>query len=166
MRAPLKILILPALLLLLQNYLLAQEKFDIKFGKVSQADFDLSAYKFDTSAGAVFIADKGTSEFDSDREGMKLVFKRQVRIKILNKNGFDAANFAIPVYRSYNGEHKLEKLNAVTFNLEGGKVKTTKLDESSVFTDKYGNGWFLKKFTLPAAREGSIIEVSYTIQTR
>ena len=98
MRAPLKILILPALMLLLQNYLLAQDKFDIKFGKVSPADFDLSAYKFDTSAGAVYVCDKGVTEFAGDRGNLKLTLKRQLRIKVLNKNGFDAANFSIPVY--------------------------------------------------------------------
>ena len=45
-----------ACLLLLQNYLSAQDKLNIKFGKVTPADFDLSKYSFDTSASAVIIA--------------------------------------------------------------------------------------------------------------
>ena len=43
----------------------AQEKLNIKFGKVSVADFDLSKYKFDTTAAAVVIADIGDSHYES-----------------------------------------------------------------------------------------------------
>src|SRR5687767_10754909 len=130
MRALLKILILPVLLLLLQNYLLAQDKFDIKFGKVSPADFDLSAYKFDTSAGAVYVCDKGVTEFAGEDNGLKLTLKRQLRIKILNKNGFDAANFAISVYKSSSYEYLLRRIDAVTYNLENGKVKRVEMGNS------------------------------------
>lgn len=161
-----KTLILFVLGVTAQNYLSAQEKFDIKFGKVSAEDFNLSKYNFDTAAGAVYIADKGNSEFDGDNDGFRLIFRRQVRIKILNKNGFDAANFLIPVLRTHYGDHKLEKLSASTYNLEDGKVKQTKLDEKSVFTDNITKNLAHKKFTLPAVKEGSIIEVAYTIHTR
>lgn len=151
---------------MLQNYLSAQEKFDIKFGKVSKEDFDLSAHAFDTSAGAVYIADKGFTDFEGDRDWLKMIFKRQVRIKVLNKNGFDAANFEIPFYYYVYGDYKLEKLQAVTYNLEGGKVKQEKLDEKSIYDVKLDRNTSLKRFTLPAVKEGSIIEVSYTIQTK
>lgn len=163
---PLRTLLFAAALLLLQNYLSAQEKLNLKFGKVAVEDFDLSAHKFDTSSGAVYIADVGTADFEGNRKSwFSIFFKRQVRIKILNKNGFDAATFEIPVYDDGTLEEEIERLRAVTYNIEDGKVVETKLEEKSIFKDKLSKKWSVKKFTLPAVKEGSIIEVSYTIKS-
>jgi hypothetical protein len=147
----------------------AQEKLPIKFGRVNPADFDLSTQKIDTGVNAVVIADVGNSSFEGNTKGFfSIVFKRQMRIKILSKNGMDAANFQIPLYSSVNtseGEEKLESLKAYTYNLEGGKVVETKLESSQVFKDKLTKTMVVKKFTMPAVKEGSIIEVSYTVHS-
>lgn len=162
----LKTLFLAVSVLLLQNYLYAQDKSNVKFGKVEPEDFDLSAYKFDTSAGAVYIADIGSSEFEGNNSAwFSLYFKRQMRIKILNKNGFDAATMIIPVYVNGSDEEKIEKLRAVTYNLENGKVVQTRLEEKSIFKDKINRNLSYKKFTMPAVKEGSIVEISYTIKS-
>ncbi|MGB8192804.1 MAG: DUF3857 domain-containing protein [Chitinophagaceae bacterium] len=166
MRLLLRTVVTVAILLWQQNYLSAQEKSDIKFGKPAPEAFNLSAYKFDTTAGAVCIADIGTSDFEGNKDGFfSLIFKRQVRIKILNKNGFDAASFKIWLYENNDSEEKLEKLKAITYNLENGKVVETKLEDKSVFKDKVSNNWSVKKFTLPAVKDGSIIEVTYSIKS-
>lgn len=144
----------------------AQEKLPIKFGRVSVEDFDLSKNKFDTSADAVVIADVGSSSFVGNNKGwFSLVYKRQTRIKILNKNGFDAATEDIVLYSKAGDEEKLDNLKAATYNLEGGKVVETKLDAGSVFKEKISAYLMRKKFTLPAVKEGSIIEYTYTINS-
>src|SRR5688572_11194143 len=133
--------------LMCQQQLSAQDKLDLKFGKLSPQDFNLSGVQFDTSAGAVYIADVGLTEFEGNNKSwFSMIFKRQVRIKILNKNGFDASNFEIALYDFGTVESKLEKLKAVTYNLENGKVVETKLDEKSVFKDKHNKYWSTKKF--------------------
>lgn len=153
-------------LLLSLHQLTAQDKLDLKFGKISPQDFNLGGVQFDTSAGAVYIADIGMTEFEGNtKSGFSVVFKRQVRIKILNKNGFDAANFSVLVYDFGSVEQKLEKLKAATYNLDNGQVVETKLDEKSVFKDKLDKYYSRKKFTLPGVKEGSIIEVSYTLKS-
>src|SRR5438046_6212578 len=87
----------------------AQEKSTVKFSKISPEDFDLSKYKFDTSVSAVVISDVGSSEFEGNTKGwFTLVFKHQKRIKILNKNGFEAANVEIPLYSNGTNEEKLD----------------------------------------------------------
>lgn len=147
----------------------AQEKLNIKFGRVSPADFDLSQQKIDTGVNAIVIADVGNSSFEGNVKGFfSLIFKRQMRIKILSKNGMDAADFQIPLWTNENtadGEEKLENLKAYTYNLENGKVVETKLESSQVFKDKISKTLVIKKFTMPAVKEGSIIEVSYTINS-
>jgi hypothetical protein len=49
--------------LLFQFSLTAQDKLNIKFGKISPADFDLSQQKFYSGANAVIIADIGKTYF-------------------------------------------------------------------------------------------------------
>lgn len=141
----------------------AQEKSPAKFGKITPADFDLSKNTFDSGATAVVIADIGNSEFEGNVKGwFSLKFKHFKRIKILNKNGFDAATVEIPLYTNGTAVEKLEGLKAVTYNLENGKIVETKLEDKSIFTDKVSKNLVEKKFTFPAIKEGSIIEYSYT----
>ena len=96
----------------------AQKESPVKFGKVSPQDFDLSKYNFDTSVSAVVISDVGNSSFEGNSKGwFSVVFKHQKRIKILNKNGFDAANVEIPLYVTSKQEERIENLKAYTYNL-------------------------------------------------
>ncbi|MFT4016129.1 MAG: DUF3857 domain-containing protein [Agriterribacter sp.] len=148
-----------------QNYLIAQDKLNIKFGKITPADFDLSKYKYDTGASAVVIADIGSSAFDGNRGSFSLQYSKHSRIKIINKNGVEAANVSIPLYFNTSGEEKMINLKASTYALEGGKIIETELDRKSIFKDKYDKNHLIVKFTLPAVKEGVIIEYSYTIQS-
>ncbi len=160
------IFLLPFLLAIFFQTLSAQEKIPIKFGHVSAEDFNVTNFKVDTTEGAVVIADVGESYFEGNTKGwFTLVFKQQCRIKIINKNGFDLANVEIPLYFKDDDEERVEKIKAVTYNLENGEVVETKLDMKSVFKDKYDKNHIVKKFTLPQVKEGSIIEYSYTINS-
>lgn len=161
---PLTSLLSLLLCLLFSQISSAQDKLNIKFGKVAAADFNISSPAIDSSANAVIIADVGFSEFEgNNKSSFSLRFKRQTRIKILNKNGLEAANVEIPLYFDGKAEEKLDNLKAVTYNLENGTVVETKLESSSVFKDKLSKNLTLRKFTMPAAKEGSIIEYSYTV---
>jgi hypothetical protein len=140
-----------------------QDKLPVRFGKVTPEDFSVPLNGSDSAAGAVIIADYGTSAFEGDVKGwFTLQFKHSCRIKILKRSGFDAATISIPLYTAGNELEKVEGLHAVTYNLENGKVVETKLDDKSVFTDKISKNWLNKKFTFPALKEGSIVEYSYT----
>lgn len=144
------------------------QKPPVKYGDVSEKDFSNKAYSIDNNANAVVIADIGSSNIEGNNKGwFSLVFKRYKRVHVLNKNGYDEANVSIDLYTSGSssgGEEQLDKVRAVTYNLENGKVVETKLDvKTSVFKDKLSKNWFVKKFTLPNVKEGSIIEYEYSI---
>lgn len=152
------------LLCVWQSALFAQEKLNIKFGKITAADFNLSNQSFDTSAGAVVIADIGKSAFEGNNSGwFSLSFSKHSRVKILNKNGMDAANVEIVLYTSGTAEERVANIKASTYTLEGGRVVETQLDKKSIFKDKYDKNFNTVKFTLPAVKEGVIIEYTYTI---
>jgi Domain of Unknown Function with PDB structure (DUF3858)/Transglutaminase-like superfamily len=159
-------IVLLTCLFLQQNYLPAQDKLNIKFGKVSPEDFDLSKVKYDSGAAAVIIADIGNTSFEGNHKGdFTLIFKRFKRVKIINKNGFDAADESFTVYHDGLDEERLSDVKAITYNLENGQIIQTKLDEKSIFTDKLDKFKSRKKFTMPAVKEGSIIEIEYTIKS-
>lgn len=145
--------------------LTAQEKTTVKFGNVTEKDFATKIYPIDSNANAVVIADIGHSAIEGNTKGwFSLVYKHYKRVHILNKNGYDVANISISLYADGNAEEELNKLKAVTYNLENGKVVETKLDvKSSVFKDKISKNRVVKKFTFPNVKEGSIIEYEYTI---
>jgi hypothetical protein len=162
-----KFYLLSAVILSIHFYGFSQEKLNIRFAKLTPQDFDVKPPVTDSAANAIVVADIGNSEFVANTYelSVSLEFSRKTRIKIVNKNGFNAATIEIPLYSSGNSSEKLEGLKAYTYNLESGKVVETKLDNSSVFTEQKTKNWSIKKFTFPALKEGSIIEYTYTIKS-
>jgi hypothetical protein len=145
----------------------AQDKSDYKFGKITASEFNLPVAKFDSGANAVIIADIGNTSFEGNNKGsFTLIFTRFLRVKIINKNGFDIGKYEIGLYHDAEGNiEKLTSVKGVTFNLENGVVTETKLDENSIFTEKYNKNVDYKKFTLPALKEGAVFDLQYTIKS-
>jgi hypothetical protein len=153
---------------LLQSYCFAQDKSNVQFGKISPADFQLPANPIvDTNTDAVILADVGSVHFVGNKHNwFSYVYKRQTRIKIINKKSID--ELATPKVLLYGseGDERTETLSAVvasTYNLENGQVRTTQLDKQDIYTTRTDRRHTEKKFTLPAVKEGSIIEYTYTI---
>jgi hypothetical protein len=138
----------------------------MKFGKVEMADLDMQSYAKDTSAEAVVLGDYGQSYFRYGQDGFEIVHERHVRIKILKKSGYDYATAKIPFYRPGGSrEEKVINLQGYTYNKEGGKIVKEKLTKEAVFEEKKTANWYLKNFTLPNVKEGSVVEYSYTINS-
>ncbi|MEO6612999.1 MAG: DUF3857 domain-containing protein [Chitinophagaceae bacterium] len=156
-----------SILLILSGFAFAQSKNTVKFGSVSVKDFAPKVYAIDSNANAVVIADIGSSQIEGNSKGwFSLVYKHYKRVHILNKNGYDIADVSLRLYSNGDDEEELDKLKAVTYNLENGKVVESKLDvKANVFKDKISKNWVVKKFTLPNVKEGSIIEYEYTLRS-
>jgi len=142
----------------------AQDQPKIKFGAVTAQDLSRKIYSVDSSAEAVIIADIGTSQIVGNNKGwFSIEHKHYRRAHILSKNAFDIANVSILLYTDGSAEESLEKLKAVTYNLEDGKVVESRLDtKGGVFKDKLDKYFTVRKFTMPNVKEGSIIEYEYT----
>jgi transglutaminase-like putative cysteine protease len=138
----------------------------MKFGDVTAADFAPTVYSIDSSASAVILFDAGYSRFEGNKNGwFNISFKHHKRMRIMNKNGFDAATVQIYLYKGKDDEEKLEDLDAVTYNLENGKVVSTKVDKASIFKEKVSSNNNVRKFTFPNLKEGTIVEFKYTINS-
>jgi hypothetical protein len=147
--------------------LYAQDKSNVKFGKITIADFSLSAMKFDSGANAIIIADIGTTSYEGNDKGFfNVIYTRFMRVKIINKNGLDIGSQLIDLRLDTGGNNeKLISLKGTTFNLENGIITETKLDDKSVFKEKFNKDYEVRKFTLPALKEGAIFDVAYTIKS-
>lgn len=132
--------------------------------EITAADFELQRVPTDTAADAIVLSDVGQSYFKATNKGwFQLVHERVQRIRIVTKNGLDAANFVIPQYKYGNAEEKIVKLVGITYNLNGAAIEKSELQEQDIFRDKLNKYVTLLKFGLPNAREGSIVELTYTI---
>ena len=137
-----------------------------KFGDVKPSDFLPTVYGIDSSANAVVLFDIGSSAYEGDTKGgFSIIYKRHIRIRLLNKNAFDLATVKLRIYADPFNEEKIEKLEANTYVMENGKMETYKLDKASIFKDKLDKNWVMKKFTLPNLKEGCIIDINYTLNS-
>jgi hypothetical protein len=104
------------------------QKAPFKFGSIAPEDLKMTRYEKDTAAAAVVLGDYGTSNitYAQSTGDWTVNFERVQRIKILKKDGYDHANFEIPLYRSGTADEKLTGLKVITHNLENGKDVETK----------------------------------------
>lgn len=139
----------------------------MKFGKIDSDNLKMQLYEQDTSVSAMVIGDIGNVIFVYNQEkGFTTEFTRHTRIKIFKKEGFEFADQMLELYSSNDIKEDLGRLRAATYNLDGNKVVTSKMNKNaSVFRDDINEYWKSVKFTLPEVREGSIIEFEYSIKS-
>lgn len=147
------------LLVLLSSYNIFSQPDPVKWGKVSDEDAKLKLCSFDSSAAAVVLCDYGKVSFNY---GSHVVIERHTRIKILDRKAIDKANVVLPYYVKDDLE-KITNIKAQTINFSSqGKVTVQEVENSQIFDVKENDKWHQKRFTLPAVKEGSIIEYKYT----
>jgi len=136
------------------------------FGGVSPEHIQMTRYDKDPEAEALVLSDVGESYFFDTREGYDIRFTRTKRIKIFNKAGIKYATISIPIY--VDGFGKTETVGTIEancYNSENGIIIKTSLDPGNVYEEIVTERWRVKKFVIPNAREGSVIEFRYIIET-
>lgn len=138
------------------------QKFEL--GKVSIAEISEKAHPADTSAAAAYLYKEGKTYFETNSTGFVMVTEIAYRIKIYKKEGYDYATAKLAGYIG-GAPVKFYFSDAYTYNLKDGKVEKTKLRSDGEFTEKTSKDVEVKKITLPAIKEGSIIEYKTTVKT-
>jgi len=140
------------------------QKLPFRFGKVKQTELEMSYCKFDTTASAVVLGEYCSAFFDyKDDIGFTIVRETVHKIKIFDKEGYDQANFTISLWKNNTEEEKLSKIKGHTYNLENGKIVKEKLKNDGIFKEEVHDNLDKVKVTMPKVREGSVIELTYTI---
>ena len=135
-----------------------------ELGKVTLDELKETKHKKDTSAVASIIFQKGKSYFIySINEGFMTVTEVEAKIKIFKKDGYDWANKTVAIYTPGQDNERIEFSKAISYNLVDGKIVKTKLQKEGEFKEKTNKFTTLAKITMPAVKEGTIIEYAYKI---
>lgn len=147
-----------------QSYCAAQDK-KSQFPKVGVEDFKpINNPIVDSSSSAVILYDRGYISFIGNAKGwFSYVYQRRTRIRVLSKKAFDVATVAVQLRERDDDAEKADNIVAVTYNLDNGAITESHLDKKDIFEDREDKYHKALRFTLPAVREGSIIEYTYTI---
>jgi Domain of Unknown Function with PDB structure (DUF3857) len=158
-----KVISLTAALVVSVQLCFAQTANEPKFGKVSLEELQMKSSPLDSTAEAVVLGDYGTVDFEF-RNGGQVIHRRHTRIKILKKSAYDRATVKFSLYRK---DSKTQEVNSMlkgsTFNLVDGKIVEDKLEKTAIFEEKTSKYGYVKRFTLPNVREGSVIDYTYEI---
>ena len=154
----------PFIIILFISFQSFGQKPPIKFGKINTDLLEMTEYENDTNASAVILCDYGRTYFEYvDKKGFQMHFDRMVRVKILEKDGYEWADWTIPLWKDGSMEEKVSQLKAITFNLSNGKVIKDKLGNEGRFTEKVNDRLELLKFTMPNVLVGSVLEIEYSV---
>jgi hypothetical protein len=150
------------------SFLFAQKDLP-SFGKVDKADLEMSDCEFDKGAEALTLIDWGKMYYDRGIPGISFlntIYEYRTRVKILKESGLSYANVKIPYY-DRNNEEKILKIDAFTYNLDAsGKVKTTEVSKSSIYSKRINKFYSEMIIAFPEVKVGSIVEYKYKVERR
>lgn len=132
---------------------------------ISPSDFETKVYDIDSSAHAITLFEHGKTQIDkSESDRSLMVFHHyKTRLKILTKEGYEHANFTIPLYKYGSTFEYITNIKATTYNLVNGKIENIPLKNKDIFLEHKSDFVKLNKFTMPDIQTGSIIELEYTL---
>ncbi|HLT71528.1 MAG TPA: hypothetical protein VKZ75_02705, partial [Cyclobacteriaceae bacterium] len=139
---------------------------DFPFGQVSVTELNMKVYEKDTAAAAVVLNEFGYAFFDESAHTIRMDY--HVKIKILRQSGLYLANFSMPLYKYSNmGAQNVDlihDLKASSFTLGPNGIVESRLSLKSVMTER-NEHYDEKKFAIPNAVVGSVIEIFYQIES-
>ncbi|RKF04796.1 uncharacterized protein DUF3857 [Tenacibaculum lutimaris] len=138
---------------------------ETKFGKVSKEELEESIHPIDSTADAAYLLKNRRTYFKFDQNnGFQVITDYHERIKVYTKEGLEYATKKIIYYKPETGEvEKITSLKAYTFNLENGKIVEQKPSKKDIFDIKLNKYRSQKKITFANVKEGSIIDIKYTL---
>jgi hypothetical protein len=149
-------------LLVFSSLIILAQKELPAFGKIDKEDLLLKECDFDKDAEAYKLLSYGEVSYYITGDDFNLQTDKRVRIKILKEKGIEEANIKLRFY-SKLGYETIKNISAFTYNLdEAGNVVATKLEKSSIYTNKINNKFSAVVFTMPNVKIGSIIEYRFT----
>lgn len=133
-----------------------------RFGKVSAEEVSMTTYPKDTSAAAVVLYEKEDIMLDMDANGrFVLITDRHMRVKVLKEEGLDWADHSILRYVDSDLRETVSGIDVVTYNLEDGKVKATKMAKQFVYDEEYSDSYRKTSFYAQDVKVGSVIEMKF-----
>ena len=136
----------------------SQKKRSTKVGLTSIAELQLASYDKDTTANALVLYEHANT-YMSEKYDLDFKTDFYYRIKLFTSAAFNRATVKVKLYK----KEKIREIEAYSYNLENGTIVKTKLLASDVYTKDLDKNWTEVTFTIPAIKEGTVIEYQYSV---
>lgn len=154
------------------SFLLAQivNPKKVKYGKISDAELELTEYAPQPDAEAVVLVNEGRLRMDYDIStgNFEVVMDRHYRIKLLKATAVSTyGDYSFVLEHSTTSNYKEEVINirSVTVNMEDGDAVETKLGRDAIFREEISERLDRLTLSFPQVKEGSIIDLKYTYKS-
>ena len=158
-----KLVIIISLSLLIQCAL--AQSFSRKFGKVTKDELEMTTYDKAPDAEAVILYENVDVRYEFSSSGIQLVYYREIKIKILKKEGTSWGDGEIILYNRGKGNEFLSAHKGTAYNLVDGKIGESELKKEYLFKENIDEVRTRVKFSIPEVKEGSVIEYKYKISS-
>lgn len=135
---------------------------EMKYGKITKAEKELTFVAFEPDADAVVLEENSFNSFN----GGILHNHYHKRVKILKESGTEHGNIRIRYFSGNNGIQNVNKISAQLVNFDGDNEEVVKLSKADFYYVDGENGWKEVRFTFPEVRPGSILEYEYNMQDK
>ena len=161
--------LLVTLMILLSQTLCAQNvEPNLKWGKPTDQELQLTEYQNDKDADAVVLFHQTDVYYEFVLGDFKVFYDIKTRLKVLKPEGKRVADKRIVFQESEDNRNTKEVitgLKAVAYNLENGKLVKTKMERSMVNEERIDKNQKQLKFSVPQVKVGTVIEYEYRIQS-
>ena len=137
---------------------------NLKWGKPTAEELNMTVYDADSSAAAVVLYRSVEVFYSYVNTGFRVFNNVKCRLKVLKPDGKDVGNGSI-MYRALRSGSTMREyvsgLKAVAYNVENGETEKTKMEKSMVNEERVDKDWRIIKFSVPQVKVGTVIEFEY-----
>ena len=136
-----------------------------EWGKVTMDELKMTECSFEKNADAVFLLDLAQVYYrESDPDyftngKFRITTSYYQRVKVFTQKGTRRANHKVTLRIS--SKEEVKNVRGVCYNLIGGDIKRSNLDQEDVHTTKLNEYETQVSFTVPGVTEGSVFEMGY-----
>ena len=140
----------------------SQQRVTAQFGKPTYTELQMKSYPADTEAAGVVLYEKGKNYVKlTENNYVKLIKEVHRKIKVIDAKNFEQSVIVIPYFKTSKSREDVKGIKAITHN---GNTKTY-VKEADIFETQENENWYLKRFTFPNIKDGSVLEYSFTIES-
>lgn len=140
---------------------------EFKLGKINKEHFEIPLSKEEKAASAVFLNKYRRTHFEyrDDLDGWLLYTTIHEVIKINSISGFSYGTKKIQLFNEGRESEAVKKVEAYTYTIEDDEVVKIKTPKERIIKNKINENLDEVTITIPAVKQGAIIEYKYTVES-
>lgn len=141
---------------------------NLKWGKPTDQELQMTEYALDKEADAVVLYHKTDVSYQFTNNDFRVIYRVNTRLKVLKPEGKRVADGQIAYLENETNRTRREivtGLKATAYNMEDGKLVKTKIERSMTSEERLDKNQMVLKFSVPQVKVGTVIEIEYRIDS-